>query len=116
MRLSEIKGDKAFEVMTDLMTPIKELAFDDELLAASEDSYFDAVHVALRKHPKALKDILAILDLEDPETYELSLASIITKVMELVNDPDIQILFTSQSQMDMTPTGSATENIEDGAK
>lgn len=116
MRLSEIKGDKAFEVMADLMTPIKELAFDKELLAAGEDSYFDAVQIALRKHPKALKDILAILDLKDPKTYEVSLALIPTKVMELVNDPDIQILFTSQSQMDMTHTGSAMETIEGGAK
>lgn len=117
MRLSDIKGDKAFEVLADLLTPIKALALDADIVKASEESYFDAVQVALRNHPREMKDILAILDLKDPETYEVTLATLPVKVMELLDDPDLKVLFTSQSQTEeLTPTGSAMEIIEGGAK
>lgn len=96
MRLSEIKGDKAFEVLADLITPIKVLAIDDDIKEASKKSYLDGVQVALRKYPNEIKTILAVLELEDPEKYEITLASLPMKVMEVVNDPDIQSLFTSQ--------------------
>lgn len=98
MRLSEIKGDKAFEVLADLIDPIKELATDEDIKEANKDSYISGLQVALRKHPKCIRDILAILDLEDPATYEISLATLPIKAMELMNDPDLQVLFMSQSQ------------------
>ena len=111
MRLSDIKGDKAFEVLADLLTPIKALAVDEEIREAAEKTYMDGIQVALRKHPKEIRTILAILDLEDPETYEVSLATLPKKAIEVMNDPDIQVLFTSQGQLEeSTPTGSATEN------
>ena len=96
MKLSEIKGDKAFEVLADLITPIKVLAVDDDIKEASKESYLDGIQVALRKYPKELKTILALLELEDPDKYEITLASLPVKVMEVVNDPDIQSLFMSQ--------------------
>lgn len=98
MRLSDIKGDKAFEVLADLITPIKVLATDDEIRKAAEESYIDGLQVALRTHPDEIKAILAILDLEDPDTYEVSLALLPRKMMELWNDPDIRDLFMSQGQ------------------
>lgn len=98
MRLSEIKGDKAFEVLADLLTPIKALVLDDEVRKAAEVTYMDGIQIALRKHPKELKAILAILDLQDPEDYDISLATLPRKVTEIINDPDLRDLFMSQSQ------------------
>lgn len=98
MRLSDIKGDKAFEVLADLITPIKVLATDEEIRKAAEESYIDGLQVALRTHPDEIKAILAILDLEAPDTYEVSLALLPRKMMELWNDPDIRDLFMSQGQ------------------
>lgn len=98
MRLSEIKGKKAYEVLADLITPIKVLATDEEIRKAANVAYIDALQLALRTHPDELTAILAILDLEDPETYDVTLAVLPRKVMELYTDPDIRDLFMSQSQ------------------
>lgn len=117
MRLSDIKGDKAFEVMADLLDPIGVLAVDEDILKAAEKSYLKGVQVALRKYPNELKTMLAILDLQDPKTYEINLATLPRKVLELVNDPDVRVLFTSQGQMtEETSTGSATENTVESDK
>ena len=112
MRLSDIKGEKAFEVLADLIDPLKVMALDNEIREAGKVSYFDGIQTALRRHPKEFKDILAILDLKDPETYEVSLAILPTKVFELMNDPDLKVLFRSQGQ-EKTSTGSATETTEE---
>lgn len=115
MRLADIKGDKAFDVLADLLDPIGVMAVDNEIKEAAEVNYLKAVQVALRKHPKELKDILAILSLENPETFEVSLATLPRLVIELVNDPDVRVLFQSQSQ-DNTSSGSAMENTKESEK
>lgn len=118
MRLADIKGDKAFEVLANILTPIEVLAKDEEFNEArKEESMMAAVKIALRKHPKELRDILAFLDLEDPETYEVTLLTLPKKVIELVNDPEVLALFPSQGQqMEETSTGSATGNTVENGK
>lgn len=115
MRLSDIKGDKAFEVLADLMDPLKVIATDTDVREASKESYMASIQVALRKYPKEFTKILALLDLKDPKTYEVTLGMLPAKVFEVMNDPDLKVLFQSQSQED-TSFGSATETTEENKK
>ena len=117
MKLADIKDDKAFEVLANILTPIGILAKDDEFNAARKKSMMDAVQYALRNHPDELKAILAYLDLQDPDTYEVTLLTLPKKIIELVNDPEVLALFPSQGQqMDTKPVGSAMENTVESAK
>lgn len=116
MRLADIKGDKAFEVLADLLEPITVLGQDDEIKEAGEESILRAIQVILRKHPREVKQMIAIMDLQDPETYEITGAVLTRKGIELFSDPDIVDLFFSQAQEDMIPSGSVTANTEESAK
>ena len=113
MRLADIKGDKAFEVLADLLMPVTSLCADEEFVEAINRTYIEGMQVALKKHPDDIKKMMAVLDLEDPETYEITLAKIPKKFMELVNDPDVRDLFMSQGQETEDSSGSATENTQE---
>ena len=52
----------------------------------------------LKAHKREAIQIMAILDGEKPETYDLNLLKIPMKMLEIVNDPEIQSLFTYQGQ------------------
>lgn len=113
MRLADIKGDKAFEVLADLLTPATNLCADEEFVEAINRTYIEGMQVALKNHPDDVKAMMAILDLEDPETYEITLAKIPKKFMELANDPDVRDLFMSQGQEIGDSSGSATESTQE---
>ena len=113
MKLSDIKGEKAIEVLADLLEPVAEIMADKEVVALVRSGQkLKAVSAALKKHKKACLTILALTDGEDPETYSPSILAIPMKGVELLNDPELMSLFSSQSQEDKTFSGSATENTE----
>lgn len=117
MKLADIKGEKAFEVLANILTPISVLASDDGFNEARKVNTMNAVQYALREHPKELTAIFAYLDMEDPETYEINLLTLPKKVIEIINDPEVLALFPSQGQqMDTKPVGSATANIVETEK
>ena len=99
MRLSEIKGERAFKVLADLLDPIGEIIQDREFTVAWDTgTKLDAIKVMLKKHPDSCRMILALLDGEDPDTYEVSLVTLPKKMMEIIDDPELMGLFSSQSQ------------------
>lgn len=113
MKLSEIKGEQALDVLADLMEPIGELVLDKELveLIQSNKPKLLAVRKALKDHKKEVLTILAILEGENPETYKPSVIEIPVKLVELLNDEAVQMLFQSQ-ELNPTSFGSATANTE----
>lgn len=114
MRLSDIKGEKALEVLADILEPATEIFTDP----AVEQAYrtkrrVDVAVVIIKNHPKAILRIMALLDGEDPKTYAPSLIELPKKVLELINDPALKDFFKSQGQrLDETSSGSAMENTE----
>lgn len=115
MKLSDIKGEEAIEVIAQIIEPATEIMTDAEFrdLARSKN-IAKAASVALAKHKRATLDILAALDREDPETYNPSLLSIPKKLLELFNDPELMSLFTSSDQIAAIPSsGPRSENTED---
>lgn len=112
MKLSDIKGDEAFDVLADLIDPLTAIMSDAEVDHAFKNlPRLAFVKVLLKKHKKEITEILAILDRTPVEEYEVSLVALPVKVMELLNDPELAELFQSQGQT-VTYSGSAMENTE----
>ncbi len=100
MKLSEIKGERALDVLADLMEPISIICADAEIRAAAESGKPKLLicKMLLKAHKKQVIEILAILDGENPASYEINLLTLPAKLLEILNDPDVESLFTSQGQ------------------
>ena len=114
-KLSEIKNEEALDVLADLLNPIAELSKDEGLKKVYSDKKnggkSPAVRYAIKNHKKAVLEILAILDGENPETYEVNMIQIPIKVMELLNDEDMVNFFQSQGlTISDESSGSAMES------
>lgn len=98
MKLSEIKGERALEVLADLIEPVAEILGDKEIVAAlqSGKAPAKAIKLALKNHKKAVLAMMAAIDGEDPETYQPSLFVLPKRLLDLLNDPEVQKLFASQ--------------------
>lgn len=127
MRLSDVKGDRAFDVIADIIDPICNIASDDnavelfkrERLPEGEDvkQYLlkrakKAVPALLRGHKDDLIAILSSVGGVDPAEYRrtLSMPSLIKDCMEMLTDEDLIVLFTSAQTE--TNSGSAQGNTE----
>lgn len=106
MRLSELEGEKALEVLADLLDPAAEIFQDEDVAKAlrGDGSRLEKIKVVLKKQPKAVIKLMAILDGEDPETYKVNVLTLPVKLVQLLNDPMLVDLFQSQGQ----PTGNAS--------
>lgn len=118
MRLSEYKGEQALDMLADLIEPVATIMADPEIerLARSGQPQVKIIKPAIKNHKKEVIEILAILDCADPSDYasKVNLFTLPAKLLEILNDPDLMSLFTSQGQTkDETSSGSATENIEE---
>lgn len=106
MKLSELKGERAVEVIADVIAPITNIALDDklQLFSAEKQEGETKREAAVRdfkvKIPNLLKthkaDILAILCvINDVKADDLSVVDIIGGIMELLQDQDFVSLFLS---------------------
>lgn len=104
MRLSDVKGERTFEVVADIIEPVYRIAQDEaavEMLSpkpcpeGEDPKKFMArrlvagVPVLLRSHKGDLVAIMAAIEGEDAEEYaaSLDLAKLVTSLAELVSDP-----------------------------
>ena len=68
----------------------------------------------LKFHKKECLEVLAYLNMEDPETFKPSLIELPKMLIEVLQDEEVIDLFQSQGQMKEDASfGSATENIEE---
>lgn len=115
MKLSEIKGDKAFDVIEKLIEPIAKIAGDKRVMNdfRTKPKLIVAKNI-VKNHRSSIVEVLAALDFKTPEEYmeTVTLLSLPKQIIELFNDPEIIELFESQSQTEKTSFGSVTENTE----
>lgn len=118
-KLSEIQNEDAIDVLADLLDPIAEISKDKEVRAPKklEDgtevpkTRLEIVQTILKRHKRAVIQILAILDGVPLEEYKINMIQIPAKVYECLNDKDILAFFQSQGlNLSDAPSGSATEN------
>lgn len=113
MKLSEIKGEKALEALANLIDPISIIAQDEQFKISIQKSRIEGIKHLLKNHKKAVIEILAILNEENPETYEPGLIEIPSMLLEFFSDPQVAELFGLQDQTtEKTSSGPVTENTE----
>ena len=101
MKLSEIKGDRALEVIADIMEPISNLLSDPETKNALKNNGQKPIVKVLPKIIKTHKDdiykMLAILDGVSVKEYseQSNMVKIINDFTDVVMDESIQSLFIS---------------------
>ena len=114
MKLSEFKDDAALDLIADIIEPATEILADPAIKEAFSRSKMAAIKVAIKSHKNAIREIVARLDGKKPEEYHFTALSLPVKLLSLLNDPDLQQLFTSSGQMeDETACSSASENTEE---
>lgn len=115
MSWKDYEGEKALEVMADLLEPAQEIFTDPEVVSVirATDEKLKWVATILKKQPKAVIRMMAILDGENPEEYKVNVLTLPIKILSLFNDPEITSLFQSQGQTkENASSGSAAENTE----
>lgn len=117
-RLSEIKGEAALDVLADIIEPASEIMADKEVAKAAQgDERAKAVAMALKNHKKAVITVMAILEGEDPDTYEPPLLKLPAMLLQLFNDPELIEVFYWQGQtQEENASGSATPNTKGTGK
>ena len=114
MKLSEFKDDAALDLIADIIEPATEILADPAIKEAFSRSKMAAIKVAIKSHKNAMREIVARLDGKNPEEYHFTALSLPVKLLNLLNDPELQQLFTSSGQMeDETACSSASENTEE---
>jgi len=107
MKLSELKGERAVEVIADLIEPIANIASDQKNLQLFKNKQKEGeslqelgIREVKEKLPKLLKthkqDVLAIIcTINDVEPEDLNMFDIIDYTVELANDKELRNLFLS---------------------
>ena len=113
-KLNEFRGEEALDLLADLIEPAAEIMTDKQLVALfRERNMAKAASVAIKGHKRAVLQILALLNGEDPEAYAPSVFALPKMLLEVLNDPELVDLFSSQGQTEeQTNSGSATVNTE----
>lgn len=114
MKLSDYKGEEALDLIVEILEPITKIMSDKQIAEAYQKvSKLEAIKIAIKNHKTEVIEILAILDGEDPEEYEVNVFTLPVKILEILNDPELVKLFGSQGQTGgAKSSGSVLENIE----
>ena len=120
MRLSEIKGENAIDVLADMLDPLTEMLADPKVkeVARSKSPTLIKASKILKYQKKAVLEMLAILNQTPVEEFKPSLLELPLMLTELINDikenKELISLFQSQGQMITdAPFGPAMENIKE---
>lgn len=115
MRLSDFRDEAALDLLADLIEPASEIIGDADVKDAVESgNRIRAVSIAIKNHKGAVLSILAALDGVPVEQFHCTVLTLPIKLLDILNDPDIEVLFSSADQtVGLTSSGPRTENTED---
>ena len=128
MRLSDIKGDRVFDVIADIIDPIANIASDETASAPFKREKLPegmtakafllerarkAIPALLKGHKSDIITVLATIEGVSSKEYRasLTLAKLMRDTAELLTDEAFGELFISAQSG--TSSGSAQENTED---
>lgn len=130
MKLSDIKGDRVFDVIADIIDPIANMVQDKDVAAMfkreavpegmGEREFFakrmcKGLPVLLKSHKADIIAVMAAIEGVTPEQYAASLdfPKLFTDVMELVTDDAfLNFLSSSETGKDAGAPGSASAIFE----
>ena len=93
MRLSDFKGEKAFEVAAGLIAPMAKIAESEIFKKTNVTSRMELAEIILKADVMAAKEILSILSDIPTELYVCTGAEILRDILEAVSDDDFLSLF-----------------------
>ena len=95
-KLSEVKGEEALDVLAEILEPIVTIINDEEVKAGFDTNVAKSVSVALKKYKKEILEIFASINGKSvKETCEeIDILSLPSYIVEILNEPEIQRLFT----------------------
>ena len=118
MKITDFKGVEAVDVLADIMMPVANIVSDEDFKAyigAGDKTGMQIAVYILKNHQNDVLDMYEPLMKESKE--EATPTKLIRLVLDIASDPDISSLFIMQGQSEaLTPSGSATENTEDGLR
>lgn len=114
MKLSEIKGEDALDVLAELIDPIASIGMNEAVKNADRSNRVEFIKTILKECKTEIIEMLAALERKPVDEYrkEMSLATLPSIVADLFGDQMVAELFGLQSQTEETSSGSATENTE----
>ena len=116
----ERNNEEKLELLADLIEPVSKILTDNDVIDPikdGKDTWGAIIATVLRKHKTEIVEIMAHVDGVDVDKYEVNLLKLPTRLMDFINRPEVQELFSGQGQKIVNASfGSATENTEDGAK
>lgn len=115
MKISEVKGEAALDLLADLIEPAAEILSDPKVreLAGVGNKIAIVKHL-IKEHKRSVIEILAITDGVPVDEYEVNVFTIPIKLLQLFNDPELVSFFTSQGMMTTSiPSTDILENTED---
>jgi len=120
MRLSEIKGEDALDVIAEILDPAATILADAEVKAVIESRkpYIIIAKTILSRQKKAILEVLAVLNRKDPKEFKPSLIELPIMLIHLLEDiaenQELMSLFQSQNpMMESVSSGSVTENTKE---
>lgn len=110
----KLENERAIETLADIIDPIVDICNDLTVKTAFKSGdRMKGVKTILKDHSKSVFEILARLDGVEPENYKCDILTLPAKLLDLLNDPNVSVLFQSQDQMtEETFSGLAMENTE----
>ena len=125
-KLKEFRGEAAIEAMGDILEPATIILGDGHIkeLVQGKASRVKTITYALKTYKREVLQIMAVLDgvdINNEEEYTeytngVNILTLPIKLLELLNDPELQSLFTSQEWMEgviaSTPVSESSQEVE----
>ena len=119
MRLSDFENEEALDLLADIIEPASEIMSDQKvvgILRSGKPTMF-AVAEILKSHKKSTIEIIAAIHRKKPEEVKFNVITVTRDILDILNDPQVQQVFTSQSQnSESMSSGSAMESTKEDGK
>lgn len=130
MKLSDVKGERVFDVFAQCISPVANIAADPEASrlfrreklppgadknAFIKEKIISSVPPLLTVHKKDIVAVLSSIEGVSPKEYEqnLTMAKLMADIIDLLTDDAFMGLFISaQRKTDSNSSGSAQENTQ----
>lgn len=113
MKLKDFKGEKGIEVVGKLLIPVMNIVGNPKNSGADAPTNVIAqISGFFTNNPKDVMEVLAILDDQPIDGYEINAQTALKKLLSWFDDPELMGLFGLRSET-KTSSGSATTTTEE---
>ena len=100
MRLSDYENEEAVEVLADMIEPAATIMADPKVaeMFNSGKPKILLVKYALKEYKKSVVELIAALHRQKPKEFRFTMISLVKDLLDILNDPELQSVFTLQGQ------------------